>query len=322
MNFLQDSLHWFTGQHVSHMGPHQYMAHKGMRYGKSTSGITLWAEAEGARNKQKNMVSAETALLHQVSDEINKYLPSNLPIVELGPGTLPAFVNKTLPILRALKSKAYIPVDESVGFLKQVSAVGEALFEVRPIVDDFFAGRQAYYTGNALICSFGSTISNILSSVSNALPETALTEHLAGMAVAANSGWLLIGFDSNQNGKQIIDYFNVHSLFQLNIFDRMAAELPMQNFDPLAFDYDPLWIPSSGQLAHIAVVSRNINFSLAGRPFSLTKGQKLHIKNSYKYDVNFFQHCCNMAGLERVKVWSNESTSKVFLLRKTAGIIP
>lgn len=222
-----------------------------------------------------------------------------------------------MPIIRELESKHCTLVDESIAFLKQI--VGSALtkgIKIEPIVDDFFANEDAYLDGQALICSFGSTISNIVNPVSAELPQEALVDSLSKMALAANKGWMLIGFDSDHDGERIKNYFKKHALFQLNIFDRMVAELPIKgDFDPKAFTYKPEWVAASGQLAHIAIVNRDINFHVGKTPISLKKGQRLHIKNSYKFTPAFFECCCKLAGLEVVKAWSDDSSAKVYLLK-------
>ncbi len=228
MTFLSSSVDWFLGTRSSHMGPDQYVSHNGMRDGQSTSGALLWANAEAARNAAAgNMVNAEVNLLHKVVTEIEDDVPYGISVVELGPGTATAFKKKTLPIVEKLKSKVCFLVDESIAFLKQISQTDGLRkgLEIKPVVDDFFENEVAYCEDQALVCSFGSTISNIINPVSDLPPQAALVDSLSKMAHAANKGWMLIGFDSDQDGERIKSYFKKHALFQLNIFDRMAAEL-------------------------------------------------------------------------------------------------
>lgn len=318
MRFLQDSIDLFKGAKTSHMGVHQYVPHMGARYGKPTSGDKLWAETEALHNISAGaMFNSETVLLRQAALEIETYLPLGLPVVDLGPGTVQAFRNKVLPLMQALKSEQYIAVDESVVFLRDLIQAKDVRenYRVLPLIDNFFESKLPYHDGAALVCSFGSTISNIENPVSQNLPEEALTKGLSHLASAANNGALLVAFDSNQDGESIKDYYQLHALFQLNIFDRMAVELPMKNFDPLAFDYEPVWISSSGQLAHMAVVNCDMKFWIAEEEINLEKGQKLHLKNSYKFLPNFFEKACCRLGLDVMKTWEDSSKSKIYLLR-------
>ncbi|MDR3448818.1 MAG: L-histidine N(alpha)-methyltransferase [Alphaproteobacteria bacterium] len=320
MNFLHASIDWFTRQRVSHMGPYQYASHKGLRDGRSMSGAALWAAAEAERvAAQGNMVSTETDLLHRVAREIGAHIPDGIPIIDLGPGTAAAFTHKTLPLARALNSPTCVLVDESTAFLRQIAELPAPGIILRPVIDDFFANETAYAPEPALACSFGSTISNIVNPVDDALPHTALTGSLAALANATENGWLLIGFDSDHDGPRIQNYFRKHALFQLNILDRMTAELPIAgDFDANSFLYDPQWIEASGQLAHMAVAARDMRFTLAGTPVELSAGDRLHIKNSYKFTPGFFEACCEAAGLERVVAWSDASTAKIYLLKVPA----
>jgi uncharacterized SAM-dependent methyltransferase len=220
--------------------------------------------------------------------------------------------------VHALQSKECVLIDESIAFLRQIAeteSLGKNI-KIRPVVDDFFENDTAYLEEQALVCSFGSTISNIINPISGTLPQEALVGSLSKLAHAANKGWMLVGFDSDQDGDRIKDYFRKHALFQLNVFDRMACELPIAgDFDPKAFSYEPEWIASSGQLAHVAIVNKDMQFNIGGTDISLRENQRLHIKNSYKFTTGFFEDCCRAAGLDVVRNWSNNSCAKVYLLK-------
>lgn len=319
MAFLDSSIDWFLGVRSSHMGVEQYMAHDGRRNGRSTSGALLWAQAEADRMAAiDSKDNAEKSLLLEVERDIGTYIPYGTVFIELGPGTVATFNNKVLPIVDKLDSKTCIFVDQCTSFLNQIteqSILAEDV-EIRYFVDDFFENDHAYCKEEALVCSLGSTISNIVNPISSQLPEQALVRSLENLSRAANNGWILVSFDSDHDGERIKGYFQKHALFQLNIFDRMAAELPIAgDFDPLAFTYEPEWIADSGQLAHVAAVARDMRFDLAGTQIHMRAGQKLHIKNCYKFAPAFFERCCRLANLAVVKQWSDASSAKIYLLK-------
>jgi uncharacterized SAM-dependent methyltransferase len=322
MSFLQGSLDLFTERRVSHMGSYQYVSHAGARNGQSMSGAKLWADLESKElnSDRTNLFSAEEILLDKVAHGINDFIPSQTPILELGPGTLEAFSKKTLPIIKAVRTTECIFVDESRSFLNDISTCKDLKgIQSKLIEDDFLEGDFCYREDdtNTLACLFGSTISNILSPVLDASPRTSLTDTLRKLAHTINNGWLLISFDANQNGKEIENFYTRQALFQLNVFYRMAVELPVDSdFDPSAFTYKAEWNASSGQLAHIAVVEHAQNFMLGNQQIRLRKGQKLHLKNSYKFHPGFFEECCIQANLGIVKSWSDYSDAKVYLLQK------
>lgn len=326
MTFFHGSVDFLRGKRSAHMGSHQYVDHAGLREGRSVSGAKLWAEIEAneLKSTDPNLISSEEKLLRTVSREIHRFIPEGAAILEMGTGTPNAFLKKTLLIMMALRSTDYICVDESQAFLSDlVSSQALARFKVKPILDDFFDSDTSYFDDedrSALICMFGSTIGNIVAPLSKYKPEEALVSHLYSMAQKICDGWLLVSFDSNQNGEEIRSYYNNHTFFHLNVFDRMAVELPIiGDFDPCAFSYEPLWIASSGQLAHMAVVQRDMDFTMGRERVSLKKGQALHLKNSFKFSPSFFSWCCLRAGLAVVKMWADPSGAHVCLLKKQAS---
>jgi len=329
MSFLQGSFDLFRGCRVSHMGSYQYVDHAGRRNGKSMSGAKLWAELELASltPNAENLFNAEELLLERVAKNINQYLPSGTSLLELGPGTSNAFKKKTLPIIRALGSEKCILVDESNAFLKAISS-DQALNDVDTsfIEDDFLEDNYCYYPneeGEALVCLFGSTIGNILSPRSDDLPSAALVSTLRQLSQTIGRGWLLISMDSNQDGAAVKEFYERQSLFQLNVFYRMAVELPLSaGFDPAAFGYEAQWNSHSGQLAHMAIANRDMRFKLGNQEIVLHEGQRLHLKNSYKFKPEFFEHCCALANLEIMHSWSDSSGSQVYLMKKLESIMP
>jgi uncharacterized SAM-dependent methyltransferase len=320
MSFFNRTLDWFQGMRSSHMGPDQYVAHNGKDGDIAMSGPLLWSASEAETIcKLGNMVNAETKLISAATEEIANEIPKGTSVVELGPGTEAAFFNKTLPLVRRLQSKSCVLVDESTAFLeKLISSPVTQNLPITPVIDNFFETEYPYLQHRALICSFGSTISNFEGPLSQTPPLKSLTNGLASMANAVSSGWLLVGFDSDHNEEHLKAFYSNQSLFQLNIFYRMATEFGSfisGDFDPRGLDYEPYWISSSGQLAHIAVVKRDMDFSIRNTAVSLKKGRKLHIKNSYKYTPDFFERCCNLAGLDVIRNWSDDSPAKLYLLR-------
>jgi uncharacterized SAM-dependent methyltransferase len=327
MTFLQASLDLFTGARVGHMIGDHYVAHAAKRNGKSMSGPALWAEAERAREAaaNSNLVSAEQKLLQQVVRDIAHLIPAGTHVVELGPGTLSAFTKKTLPVIRALGTTDVTLVDGSAFFLKDILTSNVAPdLHLQGIEDDFFTGAQPYRDSETpdLVCSFGSTISNVIAPQSDESPTNALLGSLTQFSQAIGPGWLLIGFDSSQNGNAHKAYYEAASAFFLSVFYRMAAELPISGaFDPAGFTYQADWNPSSGQIAHIAVVNHDMQFTLAGRKIFLYEGQKFHMKNSYKYRPEFFEACCARVGLDIAAAWSDASPARIYLLQKRPHLI-
>lgn len=321
MSFLQGSIDLFTGKRSSHMGAYQYADHSGTRNGKNMSGAKLWAEIEAGEINatETNLFSAEERLIRTIGREIGDHFPFHSSILEMGTGTPNAFKKKTLLIMMALRSTEYICVDESAEFLNILSTdKALASFKVHPILSNFFEGDELYFdkpNKDALICMFGSTIGNIISPLSEKAPKQALIEHLSTIAKSISKGGLLVSFDTDTDGKKVKDFYNRQEAFQLNTFFRMEAELPISgDFDPNGFTYQANWIQSSGTLAHMAVASRDMTFTIGGKELSLAAGQSLHMKNSFKYSKSFFEECASEAGLEVIEKWQDDSPTCMFLL--------
>lgn len=306
------------------MGMHQYSDHAGMRDGRSMSGARLWAEAEAEREAEylrgiPNKMGSELALLHDVAASIYRYVPQAAKVIDLGPGTLRAFRKKTLPLVQALNSSTCLIVDKSAAFLHDIKVgAHSAGVNITPIEADFFLGNARYQEGDepALVCAFGGIISNLIAPISPELPYDLLSSTLHNFAKSINHGWLLLAFDSSEDSKEITAYYTKHALFQLNVFDRMAAELSIEgDFDPKAFDYVARWHASSSQLGHMAVLNRPLHFTIDGETFSLSAGQALHLKNSFKFPDDFFELCCVRADLSIIQRWAL-ADSRYYLLAK------
>lgn len=323
MTFLRGCVDLFTGRQASHMGLYQYVDHAGAYNGKSMSGAKLWAAIEAAELHSGgiNLFRCEERLLQAIASDIGHRLPEKTPVLEMGTGTLNAFCHKTLPIVRSLHSDEYICVDESSVFLQEIARHNaSSSFSVRPILDDFFDGTTCYFDDDerdVLVCMFGSTIGNIVAPLSQKPPREALVEHLSRISYGINRGHLLVSFDADRNGEKIETFYTKQALFQLNTFYRMAAELPIAGaFSPAAFSYEAEWIPSSGQLAHMAIVQEDMAFRIGEAALQLHTGQRLHMKNSFKFLPDFFMDCCVEAGFEVEHCWGEPSGTNVCLLKK------
>lgn len=312
----------FAFRRSGHMGAHQYCDHAGKRGDCSMSGARLWAEAElsreaEGRHDKSNKAAEEQELLSSLLPDVTGLVPPETKIIELGAGTVRAFRKKTKPLLLALNSPEGFLVDQSPAFLRNI-VNEEPTLKLTPVFEDFFDGPKAGPLGPAamLICAFGNIIGNIVAPVRDALPDSELAAALRQYAAFVDTGWLLVTFNSDPDGHKAATYYAKHPLFQLNIFDRMAVELPVSgDFDPEVFLYETEWHAASLQLAHLAVAQRDLSFALADETFSVRAGDRYHIKNSFHFTPEFFEDCAIQARLSLVKRWTLEQTH-AFLLRK------
>ena len=103
----------------------------------------------------------------------------------------------------------------------------------------------------------------------------------------------------------------------------MAEELPFTGLDPYAFEYDPLWIAESSQLAHTVIATKDMSVSVRSPYWSgsieIKADTRFHLKNSFKYTDAFFTSCAGDAGFTVVEKWSHrQKPMRLFLLRAAA----
>ena len=166
------------------------------------------------------------------------YVSQETHIIEFGPGTETAFINKSLPFLRAVKQfKSYVPVDLCETYLRQSQEiVGQQLPEisVKPIKEDFIKNVELVRNFTKPVVFFkGSTITNL--SAKNCI------DFLNKICSALQpDGILIVGVDSNQNELSLNKAYDTEKVakFVLNIFHLINRDLSITNFNPTAFKYE------------------------------------------------------------------------------------
>jgi uncharacterized SAM-dependent methyltransferase len=324
-SFLLDSVALLQGTRWSHMGVHQFADHKATRNGQAMSGALLWHEIEH-NHKHYYIPGVEREMIAAVAQEIGNLVPEGTPFVDLGPGTLKTVAEKSLPVLRAVQSDMYIPIDTSMKFCSEAGMVIQnhvPQATVVPCLENFFSDdAEAACDRPSLAFLAGITIANIEAPLSIQPPRTQLFRQLKNLASIANGGWLLVSTDANQDRAENRAMYFENALLELNHLFRMAEELPFTGFDSYAFQYDPFWIPESSQLAHTALATKDMSVTVRSPYWSGTinikAATRFHLKNSFKYRDGFFTSCAESAGYTVMKKWEHhDKPMRLFLLRVT-----
>ncbi|WP_245462469.1 L-histidine N(alpha)-methyltransferase [Rhizobium sp. CCGE532] len=338
MSFLETSLKLFQQKYAPDLGPEQYAHHTGCdRDGNSMSGSLLWARAETQRMNNAldtgttNMVDAEIKLARDLQQRVKEYVrwpqgkrsQKGVSILDFGPGTVRAFQQKTLPLATQLRGKTSrcVLVDRSNEFLSDIERSPPSFdLKIEFIRDDIFSGRRFFSDEEtALVVMFGRTFGNLAAAISDAPPVAAVVQALRRISNSAERCWLAISIGSDLRWNVAKAYYEAHPEFQLNVFYRMKAELPVDdNFDPGVFEYeaDIRGDDSFMQVIHTAIVNRNLSFRLKGKSIELKNGDRLHLKNSFSFSEEFFRECANLAGLVSVDVLSDDAGSDIHVLGK------
>lgn len=320
IKFQIDALDLFKRIRASHMGAHMYENHAGMMGDLNISGDRMWHNA-ATLEPDYYIPSQDIVFLRNTLPELAQYLPRGLPVVDLGPGSIPAVEEKSLPIVQTLQSRFYRPIDMSSQYAHAAARFMQNRMpdvQSEGVIADIFSPHTVHGVDEPVLTYFGgATITNLLHSGVEYFPREVLVNTLKDFRSLTRDGWLLISYDSNNNEDHLFRAYGTYwfGLFACNVFYRIAAELPHRGFDPDAFDYIPEWNAPCHQFIHYLVARHDLNFTLAGQEFRVAQGEKFNVLNSYKFPTGLFHACAEEAGFEIVHDWQDSSPLRLILLR-------
>src|SRR3954468_19425052 len=224
----------------------------------------------------------ETALLRQIMPEVVALSAKGAAVVEFGAGS----ATKTPILLQAIAPAAYVPVDISGDYLEQSAAELQQRcpgVEVFPVVADFarpFTLPPEVEPLPKLGFFPGSTIGNFV-------PRTAtdLLRHFRDLlGVGAQ---LLIGMDRVKPIERLLAAYDdpqgITAQFNLNLLERINRELD-GNIPIDAFRHEARWNDILSRIEMHLVAARDVDFSVAGKPFHFARDASIHTENSHKYE--------------------------------------
>ena len=223
----------------------------------------------------------ETALLETRMNEIAALVSGECAVVEFGSGSS----TKTPLLLRAMKPKAYVPIDISGDYLRESAARVDEEFAdiaVYPVEADFTreVSLPGEIDGMARLGFFpGSTIGNFV-------PRSAtdLLRHFRD--ILGTGAKLLIGMDRVKPVERLIAAYDdpegVTAEFNLNLLHRISRELDA-DIPVDAFAHEARWVDMLGRIEMHLVARRDVEFRIDGKRFAFKAGQTIHTENSHKY---------------------------------------
>lgn len=223
----------------------------------------------------------ETALLEARMPEIARLIPPGSAVVEFGAGS----AAKTPILLRAIKPKAYVPVDISGDYLLDSANIVDRDFPdtaVYPVEGDFtnHVDLPAEVDGLPRLGFFpGSTIGNFV-------PHSAtdLLRHFR--QILSTGARLLIGMDRVKGVERLIAAYDdpqgVTAEFNLNLLRRINRELG-GDIPVDAFRHQARWNDMLSRIEMHLVATRDVEFRIEGKRFGFKAGQSIHTENSHKY---------------------------------------
>jgi L-histidine Nalpha-methyltransferase len=223
----------------------------------------------------------ETALLNDIMTDVAARVPRGCAVVEFGAGS----ATKTPILLDAIAPSAYVPVDISGEYLEQsASDLQQRLpwLRVLPVVADFarpFSLPSEIASMPKLGFFPGSTIGNFV-------PWSATDLLRQFRALLGPGAQLLIGMDRVKPVERLLAAYDdpggVTAQFNLNLLERVNREL--DGDIPLdAFRHEARWNDILSRIEMHLIATRDVDFTVAGRPFSFAAGASIHSENSHKY---------------------------------------
>ena len=223
----------------------------------------------------------EMAIFHSAMTEIAGKVPKGSVVVEFGAGSQ----TKTPILLEAIAPAAYVPVDISGDYLEQSAAELQQRFpglEVIPVVADFTRPFSLPGgIGHLPKVGFfpGSTIGNFV-------PWSATDLLRQFRELLGRGSQLLIGLDRVKLVDRLIAAYDdpggVTAQFTLNLLTRVNRELD-GDIPVDAYRHEARWNDILSRIEIHLVATRDVRFSVEGRPFSFAKGSSIHVENSHKY---------------------------------------
>ena len=243
----------------------------------------------------------EIGLLAAHGGDLARLAGRGRPVVEFGAGS----ATKTPILLDATEAPLFIAIDISAEFLEQsVAALAEDRPALRVIgVPGDFTRPLALppLPGPPTGFFSGSTIGNF--------DHAGAVDLLRSFRATLGEGSrLVIGIDTRKNPRLLEaaydDAAGVTARFNLNLLSRINRELDA-TIPVGAFEHRAEWHDALGRIEMHLVASRDVSFTVAGRGFSLSRGETIHTENSYKYRPEETRLLARASGWEPLAMWTD-----------------
>ena len=246
------------------------------------------------------LTKAEIEILYNNLDEISELVGEDSALIEFGSG--PPLKSRML--LEAINPSIYMSLDISKGYLLEASKILASEFsslDVRAVCVDYTKDFKLPFTldKKRLGCFLGSSLGNF--NKAKALEFLRRTKKHVG-----DSGGLLLGVDMKKS-KEILnkaynDSVGKTARFNLNILKHInqlcSAQFDLSNFAHHAGYNEKL---GCVQMHLVSEVEQKIN--VLNTEIKLSKGEKIHTEDSYKYSSKEIESLAFEAGFRKSVGW-------------------
>jgi len=246
---------------------------------------------------------AETAILKTICPDLVAHVGKGRAVVEFGSGSS----TKTPVLLRCVEPSAYVPIDISGDFLRESARNLQQAFPdlpIHPLEGDFMhpltlpamvaeAPKLGFFPGSTIGNMTPAMATDLLRAMRGSLGEGAML--LIGMDRAKSSEILVPAYDDAQG---------VTAAFNRNLLDRINRELdgtiPVEDFRHRA-----VWNDDRSRIEMHLAATRDVAFTIEGRPFAMAAGETIHTENSHKYGPRDAKILLRAGGWTPVAQWSD-----------------
>ncbi|MBZ6382608.1 L-histidine N(alpha)-methyltransferase [Sphingomonas sanguinis] len=245
----------------------------------------------------------ETAILKTMCPDLVTHVGRGRAVVEFGSGSS----TKTPVLLRCVEPSAYVPIDISGDFLRDSARALQQAFPdlpIHPLEGDFMrplalpamvadAPKLGFFPGSTIGNMTPAMATDLLRAMRGSLGEGAML--LIGMDRAKSSDVLVPAYDDAQG---------VTAAFNRNLLDRINRELdgtiPVE-----AFRHRAVWNDDRSRIEMHLAATRDVDFTIEGRPFAMTAGETIHTENSHKYGPRDAKILLRAGGWTPVAEWTD-----------------
>lgn len=253
------------------------------------------------------LTRAEDEILANHADEIVAAIPECETLIELGSGSAEKTRNIIEALLRRRGELLFVPVDISASALRESS---QALLDAYPNLKiqaygaEYFQALEALPelgTKPALVLFLGSNIGNFE-------PDEARHFLTAIRRVLRPGDGLLLGVDLRKDPAVLEAAYNdalgVTRAFIVNELGRINRELDA-NFDLWSFGLRSFYNEAAGRVEVYleSLRPQSIEVKALGMTVAFASGERIHVENAYKYDLESLRHTGKQTGFELEKTW-------------------
>ncbi len=295
-----DAVALFSKTRSGHMGLWQYQ--EPLYEGDPAGGSALWAKFI-KNSRTYYPYTGDIELIANSSNMLFEVLKGVSSLVELGPGSKEAILNKTLSVLsQTPQNTKYIAADcDLATALQAADLVNELTGRVtKAELVDGLDIKTLRHDHPLAIMILGSTITNLEGSIGQPY-HLSLQKMVQALRSSLRSGDKIIAtFDTNVDEASLLEVYGheFQKRFGESAIHLIARECEIEgNFDPQMWRYKTIFTPETRQISHCVYPLVDQAFALSGHKFFIPANELLVMNNSYKYRPSDVELAFRSSGL-------------------------